>query len=67
VQYGVARAFADVSLSVQHDFQEDTISVSDMGSIYGGLGRAHRCWAGERGGGGKCGRVDQGGIKGSRF
>lgn len=29
VHYGVARAFADVTLSVQHDLQDDTISVSD--------------------------------------
>jgi hypothetical protein len=28
VHYGVARAFADVTLSVQHDLQEDTITVS---------------------------------------
>jgi len=28
VHYGVARAFADVTLSVKHDLQEDTISVS---------------------------------------
>jgi hypothetical protein len=27
VHYGVARAFADVTLSVQHDLQDDTISV----------------------------------------
>jgi hypothetical protein len=30
VHYGVARAFADVTLSVQHDLQEDTITVSGM-------------------------------------
>jgi hypothetical protein len=28
VHYGVARAFADVTLSVQHDLQDDTITVS---------------------------------------
>lgn len=31
--YGVARAFADVALSVQHDLQADTISV--RGSLCG--------------------------------
>jgi hypothetical protein len=42
VHYGVARAFADVSLSVQHDLQADTLSVSR------GLGRvclSFRTWA----------------------
>lgn len=31
VHYGVARAFADVTLSVQHDLQEDIITVSARG------------------------------------
>lgn len=29
MHYGVARAYADVTLSVQHDLQDDTISVSE--------------------------------------
>lgn len=28
VHYGVARAFADVALNMQHDLEADTISVS---------------------------------------
>lgn len=36
VHYGVARAFADVALSVQHDLQDDTISVSPSCAVLHG-------------------------------